>query len=130
MTDSDLRDRLDALESRLNSYASDLAHHLGECGVRHQEIIRRHEEGGRDRTQFRIDLAEAVREMKDLNEKLVTRTESVAAEARATTDRIAVEARRDIEKVREFAMRVVIGCAATIITTLLSVILRMAGVWK
>lgn len=54
--DSDIWRELGRLNDRQTAAERSLDRHLGECSVRHAEIIRRHEESQRDRTQLRVDL--------------------------------------------------------------------------
>ena len=60
-------DSLQRLEERLNQAERQLDRHLGECGVRHAEIIRRQEEGAKL--------------MKSLGEATVARFEKMEADA-------------------------------------------------
>lgn len=58
MTD-DIWRELRRLDERATAQERALDRHLGECGIRHQEIVRRQEESTRDRTQLRVDFAYA-----------------------------------------------------------------------
>lgn len=49
-------ERLDRHAGEIAQLARELAKHLGECGMRHADIIRRQDEGSRERQQLRVDM--------------------------------------------------------------------------
>lgn len=52
------------LDERATAQERALDRHLGECSVRHQEVIRRQEESRLDRAQLRVDLAHSTEQMR------------------------------------------------------------------
>lgn len=133
-----LRD-LQKLEDRVNQIEKTQAEFMGAWRAQYADIIRRMEEGSRDRAQHRIDLADAIGSIRQLFEQVVTKTETLIKDSRselkAEVIRIQSETRTEITVIRtetasevkaiqNWANKVVISCLTFATTTLLGILLK------
>lgn len=110
------------LRSRLTENDRLLATHLGECGIRHQEVIRRQEESRQDRSQLRTDLAHFAGETRQA-------IASIAAEARVAIEKTAAEARTGVERSHGWTVALVLSIGGVAITGLGALLLKLLKVY-
>ena len=134
MTDSVEKD-LDRLSERVNKLETGFAMQEGASRVWREEVIRRQEEAGRDRTQFRIDLSEGISQMRELASKAITevgaQVTALRGEVREDVLRLQTEYNNKIETltkesnkkaeaVQNWATRILISVLTGTITLIVS----------